>query len=76
MPGATTDEPAVLPDGSAVYVTNRDDNSVSVIDTATNTVTATVLVGGQPNYALVLPDGSAIYVSDGEYGTVSVIGRS
>jgi YVTN family beta-propeller protein len=33
-----------LADGSKVYVTNSGDNTVSVIDTATNTVTATIPV--------------------------------
>ena len=37
---------AVSPDGKKVYVTNYvNSNTVSVIDTATNTVTATVTVG-------------------------------
>jgi YVTN family beta-propeller protein len=35
---------AVAPDGSKVYVTNTIDNTVSVIGTATNTVTATIPV--------------------------------
>ena len=33
---------AVSPDGSKVYVTNVGTNTVSVIDTATNAVTATI----------------------------------
>jgi YVTN family beta-propeller protein len=41
----------VSPDGSKVYVTTanieiQQGNTVSVIDTATNAVTATILVGG------------------------------
>ena len=40
---------AVTPDGTKVYVANSgSDNTVSVIDTATNTVTATVTVGITP----------------------------
>ncbi len=39
---------AVTPDGSKVYVTNEDSNTVSVIATATNTVTATIPVGSFP----------------------------
>ena len=35
---------AVSPDGSKVYVTNDISNSVSVIATATNTVTTTIPV--------------------------------
>jgi YVTN family beta-propeller protein/parallel beta-helix repeat protein len=39
---------AVTPNGSSVYVTNIAGGTVSVIDTATNTVTATIPVGGSP----------------------------
>ena len=36
---------AATPDSSKVYVANTLSDTVSVIDTATNTVTATILVG-------------------------------
>jgi len=39
---------AVTPDGLHVYVTNYEDNTVSVIDTTTNTVTTTIDVGKAP----------------------------
>jgi YVTN family beta-propeller protein len=39
---------AITPDGSKVYVTNEADNTVSVIDTATNMVVAVLPVGGAP----------------------------
>ena len=39
---------AVTPDGSRVYIANQSSNNVSVIDTTTNTVTATVPVGSDP----------------------------
>jgi YVTN family beta-propeller protein len=39
---------AVTPDGSKVYVANYEDNTVSVIDTATNIVNATIPVGTEP----------------------------
>jgi len=55
------------------YITNRDDSTVSVIDTASNTVTATVTVGGSPNGVAVTPDGAHVYVANGSDGTVSVI---
>ena len=63
----------VLPDGSAVYVANDRDGTVSVIDTGSNTVTATIPVGEGPWYPVVLPDGSAVYVPNHGDGTVSVI---
>ena len=63
---------AVSPDGSKVYVTNEYSNTVSVIDTATNTVTATVPVESYPSGVAVSPDGTRVYVVN-EGGTVSVI---
>jgi YVTN family beta-propeller protein len=36
---------AISPDGSHVYVANRNDNTMSVIQTSNNSVTATVNVG-------------------------------
>ena len=40
------------------YVTNNSDNTVSVIDTGTNTVIATVPVGLNPSGIAVTPNGS------------------
>ena len=39
---------AVTPDGSKVYVANSGSTAVSVIDTATNAVSATIPVGKAP----------------------------
>jgi YVTN family beta-propeller protein len=39
---------AVNPDGTKLYVTNQNGNDVSVINTTTNTVTATLPVGTYP----------------------------
>jgi len=47
---------AVNPAGTKAYVANSDYNTVSVIDTATNTVTATVNVGSSPYGVSVTPD--------------------
>ncbi len=56
-----------------VYVTNQNSNNVSVIDTATNTVTATVDVGRQPWGVAVSPDGKKVYVANYGSSTVSII---
>jgi YVTN family beta-propeller protein len=66
---------AVSPDGSTVYVTNTFSlpNTVSVIDTATNTVSATIPVGRPSLGVAVTPDGSTVYVANVDAGTVSVI---
>src|ERR1035437_3402445 len=47
-------------------------SSVSVISTATNTVTATVKLGDEPAGVAITPDGTYVYVTDGA-GSVSVI---
>jgi YVTN family beta-propeller protein len=56
------------------YVANFTSNTVSVIDTGTNTVVATVPVAGpSPVGAAVTPDGKRAYVPNGNSDTVSVI---
>ena len=57
------------------YIANLGSNSVSVVNTATNTVIATVAVGSQPFGVSVSPDGSKVYVaiSDAWSSDVSVI---
>jgi YVTN family beta-propeller protein len=55
------------------YITNQVDNTVSIIDTATNTVTATVSVGSNPVGVAVTPDGTRVYVTNRNGNSVSVI---
>jgi PGF-pre-PGF domain-containing protein len=57
-------------------VTNEDSNTVSVIDTATNTVKATVEVGSDPKGIAITPDGTNVYVTNYDSNTVSVIGTA
>lgn len=61
---------AISPDGSTLYVSDFDGSDLTVIDTATNAVTATV--PAQPDEADVAlsPDGSTAYVL-GQNTTVS-----
>jgi YVTN family beta-propeller protein len=68
------------PDGVAVdtsthtaYVTNINDDTVSVIDEASATVTGTIGVGGGPFSVAVDPAAHTAYVTNGGNGTVSVI---
>ena len=59
------------------YVANYLSGSVSVIDTSTNTVVATVGVGGNPNDLAITPDGTRAYVTrTPDYNSVSVIDTS
>ncbi|MEO3760658.1 Ig-like domain-containing protein [Mycobacterium sp. B14F4] len=74
IPGFTNPQQvAVSPDGTHAYVTNYWGNSVSVIDTATNTVTATIPVGQRPHLVTVSPDGTHAYVTNYWGNSVSVI---
>jgi YVTN family beta-propeller protein len=61
-PGAV----AVNPAGTRVYVTNYNDNTVSVVDVTSrpNQVIATIPVGRQPVEITINPAGTRVYVSD------------
>ena len=63
---------AVRPDGLRAYVASFFSSSVSVINTSTNEVVATVAVGDYPQWVAVSADGSRVYVASGD-GSVSVI---
>src|SRR5437879_12642801 len=54
------------------YITNLFSDNVSVIDTASNTVVATVGVGSQPDGVAVNPAGTRVYVADAESDDVAV----
>jgi len=67
---------AVAPDGKHVYVANSNRGTVSVIDTATNTVVGTPIpVGFGPFGIAVTPDGKHAYVTNASSSSnnVSVI---
>src|SRR6516162_8536041 len=55
------------------YITNDGSGNVSVIDTATNTVTATIPVGTAPFAVAVSPNGGTVYVANQHSNNVSVI---
>jgi YVTN family beta-propeller protein len=55
------------------YVANNSSNNVSVIDTVTNTVVATILVGLSPNGVAFTPNGKRAYVANWSSNNVSVI---
>jgi len=58
---------------TVAYVANSSGNSVSVINTATNTVTTTIPVGLSPVGVVFSPDRSRAYAANSGDGTVSVI---
>jgi len=55
------------------YITNKIDNTVSVIDVATNSVIATIPVGASPQGVAVSNDGSKVYIAYSDDYTMSVI---
>ena len=71
--GTTPVDVAFAPDGNTAYVANNTDNSVSVVNVATNTQTTTIAVSGKPLRVAVSPDGATLYVGldDGLLGIIS-----
>ncbi|HVN17294.1 MAG TPA: FG-GAP-like repeat-containing protein [Dongiaceae bacterium] len=55
------------------YVANSGSNTVSVINTISNSVIATISVGTSPEGVAISPDNSTVYVANTIDGTVSVI---
>ena len=51
------------PVGELAYVTNEDSQNLSVIDTRTDSVVATIAVGTRPRGVKVSPDGRTVYVA-------------
>jgi YVTN family beta-propeller protein len=67
---------AVRGDQAFAYVTIRDNNSVSVIDTVSQTIVQTVATGASPYGVAVGPDGLTVYVANNNANTVSVYAAS
>jgi YVTN family beta-propeller protein len=73
---------AVTPDGTLAYVVNINNNTVSVIDVASDTVIACVEVPyvynactfAVPQSIVIIPDGTKAYVSNEGNNSVTVIG--
>ncbi|MGH4025742.1 MAG: YncE family protein [Pseudonocardiaceae bacterium] len=71
--GDDPEDIAITPDGRHAYIPNNSSDSVSVIDTASNTVTATVPVGDLPDDVAITPDGRHAYIPNFYSDLVSVI---
>ncbi|EFL26610.1 putative IPT/TIG domain protein [Streptomyces himastatinicus ATCC 53653] len=63
----------LTPDGGRAYVANQSSDDISVIDTATNTVTVTIAAPGGPRLLSFSPDGTRAYVTLFDTGSVGVI---
>ncbi|MGB9926845.1 MAG: PKD domain-containing protein [Methanosarcina sp.] len=58
---------------SFAYIANEESNNISVIDTGTNRVTATIPVGSNPAATAINPDGTKLYAVNSHSNNVSVI---
>ena len=63
----------VSPDGTRVYIAEQTANAVGVINTADNSIIATIPVGRNPQGLRVSADGSRVYVANATSNNVSVI---
>lgn len=71
--GAQPNSAAISPQGNQVLVTNRGNNSVSVIDPVTDTVVGTINVETNPHGVTYNQDGSLAYVANYYSNSISVI---
>ncbi|MGN6179251.1 MAG: gliding motility-associated C-terminal domain-containing protein [Mucilaginibacter sp.] len=55
------------------YITNQQTNTVSVINTTSNTVVGTIGVGQRPTGTAVSPDGTKVYITNQFDNSISVI---
>jgi YVTN family beta-propeller protein len=70
------DEPnsiAISPNGSAAYVANTVNGSVSVIDTATRRIVRNIFVGTEPYAVALTPNATKLYVANARSNDVSVV---
>jgi YVTN family beta-propeller protein len=64
---------AFTPDGSVAYVTNRQDGTVTPIETRSDTTGNPIAVDAGPLALAISDDGATVYVANGNSSTVSVI---
>ncbi|MDH5668599.1 MAG: beta-propeller fold lactonase family protein, partial [Nitrospira sp.] len=64
---------AVTQDGGKVYVSNEQDNSVTIFNTETSGPPVTTPVGTSPAGVAISPDGSQVYVANRGDGTITVL---
>jgi YVTN family beta-propeller protein len=73
--GSSPDMIAVSRDGARVFVVSQelDSDTISVIDTTTNTVEKSLHMGTDLTAIAAHPDGHRVYVIDRGYGTLSIV---
>ena len=63
----------ISPDGAKLYVPNHDSGQITVIDTATQTVTAQIQVPPNPHWIAFNPTGRIAYAANHMAGVVTVL---
>ncbi|MCP5504781.1 MAG: YncE family protein [Chlamydiales bacterium] len=67
----------LTPDGNFAYVANQTEDTISVINTTTNTIQTTINPAGNGPFKIAMtPNGNYAYVTNGVGATVSVIDLS
>jgi YVTN family beta-propeller protein len=64
---------ALSPDGTRLYVANTTSNSLSIIDTGTDTVLKEIQVGIDPVAVAVRPDGNRVWVANHVSDSISIV---
>jgi DNA-binding beta-propeller fold protein YncE len=60
------------PDGQTIFVTSRDAGTVTAVNTTTNAIARTYVVGGDLQRIVIAPDGGELYIAD-ETGNLRVV---
>ena len=71
--GGTPWTMAMSPSGATAYFADTGGTTVSVVDTASNSVTGVITVGNQPTPMAVTPNGAVLYVVNWGDATISVV---
>lgn len=65
----------LLASSAHIYVANSDDDKITIIDPATNTVSGEIPVSANPHGIVASPDGSRFYVSSESKDVLDVVDR-
>ena len=71
--GKSVGNVVIAPNGSRLYVANTLDGSVSVLDTTSRGVVATINTGGTPEGMAITADGLTLFVANYSDNTVAVV---
>ena len=72
-PASATSSIGITPDGTTVFIVNPDSDSVSAIDTASETKLDEIIVGRDPRILTIEPDGQRLYVTSHASATLTIL---